>query len=163
MPRRVNLPPADELFRKTAPDGPAAAASESFEMASGPSGRVRHTEKMTVYLTSEELLALEQARLKLRAELGRSIDRGRLVRRDERQGTGAPAERTHLFSDAPLRRRTKDRDRDHQRVISGNPVGSGRLHPRRPDRTGGKPEFRCRTKSVQARESRYCPVDFVFC
>ena len=80
MPRRVNLPPADELFRKTAPDGPAAAASESFEMASGPSGRVRHTEKMTVYLTSEELLALEQARLKLRAELGRSIDRGRLVR-----------------------------------------------------------------------------------
>jgi hypothetical protein len=80
MPRRVNLPPADELFRKTTPDGPAAAASESFEMASGPSGRVRHTEKMTVYLTSAELLALEQARLKLRAELGRSIDRGRLVR-----------------------------------------------------------------------------------
>jgi hypothetical protein len=80
MPRRVNLPPADELFRKTTPDAPAAAASESFEMANGPSGRVRHSEKMTVYLTSAELLALEQARLKLRAELGRSIDRGRLVR-----------------------------------------------------------------------------------
>ena len=88
MPRRVNLPPADELFRKTtpevkAPDAPAAGADESSEAAahaSGPSGRIRHSEKMTVYLTSEELLALEQARLKLRAELGRTIDRGRLVR-----------------------------------------------------------------------------------
>jgi hypothetical protein len=79
MPRRVNLPPADELFRKTAPDA-AADSTEAGEPAGGPSGRVRHTEKMTVYLTSEELLALEQARLKLRAELGRTIDRGRLVR-----------------------------------------------------------------------------------
>jgi len=41
---------------------------------------VRHNEKMTVYLTSEELLAVEQARLKLRGDLGRTIDRGRLVR-----------------------------------------------------------------------------------
>jgi len=83
MPRRVNLPPADELFRKTAPDPHATGTGTSSEpggAASGPSGRVRHTEKMTVYLTSEELLALEQARLKLRAELGRTVDRGRLVR-----------------------------------------------------------------------------------
>lgn len=84
MPRRVNLPPADELFRKTAPD-PAAAAGPGGPDAdsaaqSGPSGRVRHDEKMTVYLTSEELLAVEQARLKLRGDLGRTIDRGRLVR-----------------------------------------------------------------------------------
>ena len=35
---------------------------------------------MTVYLTSDELLAVEQARLKLRGELGRNVDRGRLVR-----------------------------------------------------------------------------------
>ncbi|HJR89729.1 MAG TPA: hypothetical protein VJ782_06165 [Aeromicrobium sp.] len=81
MPRRVNLPPADELFRKTTPDPHAAGTgSEPATPASGPSGRVRHSEKMTVYLTSEELLALEQARLKLRAELGRTVDRGRLVR-----------------------------------------------------------------------------------
>ena len=80
MPRRVNLPPADELFRKTTPDPHATGTGTSSESASGPSGRVRHTEKMTVYLTSEELLALEQARLKLRAELGRTVDRGRLVR-----------------------------------------------------------------------------------
>jgi hypothetical protein len=78
MPRRVNLPPADELFRKTEPEAGAAAAAA--EAASGPSGRVRHNEKMTVYLTSEELLAVEQARLKLRGELGRTVDRGRLVR-----------------------------------------------------------------------------------
>ena len=78
MPRRVNLPPADELFRKTEPAvGPAADVDEP---ANGPSGRIRHNEKMTVYLTSEELLAVEQARLKLRGELGRTIDRGRLVR-----------------------------------------------------------------------------------
>jgi hypothetical protein len=77
MPRRVNLPPADELFRKTEPEAVAAVVAEA---ASGPSGRVRHNEKMTVYLTSAELLAVEQARLKLRGELGRTVDRGRLVR-----------------------------------------------------------------------------------
>jgi len=75
----VNLPPADELFRKTEPD-----VSDSVETppsaTDGPSGRVKHDEKMTVYLTSDELLAVEQARLKLRGDLGRTIDRGRLVR-----------------------------------------------------------------------------------
>ena len=45
-----------------------------------PSGRVRHDEKMTVYVTAAELLAVEQARLKLRSELGRGVDRGRFVR-----------------------------------------------------------------------------------
>ena len=44
-----------------------------------PSGRVRHDEKMTVYVTADELLDLEQARLGLR-RLGMSVDRGRLVR-----------------------------------------------------------------------------------
>src|SRR3954451_13473078 len=78
MPRRVNLPPADELFRKTTAGAEGAAQDDSA--ASGPSGRIRHNEKMTVYLTSAELLAVEQARLKLRGELGRTVDRGRLVR-----------------------------------------------------------------------------------
>jgi hypothetical protein len=90
MPRRVNLPPADELFRKTTPDPHANSTAtvpptgesepDGPKGAVGPSGRVRHSEKMTVYLTSEELLALEQARLKLRADLGQTVDRGRLVR-----------------------------------------------------------------------------------
>jgi hypothetical protein len=35
---------------------------------------------MTVYVTSAELLAIEQARLRLRSEHGLAIDRGRLVR-----------------------------------------------------------------------------------
>ena len=33
-----------------------------------------------MYLTSEELLALEQARLTLKSMLGRKVDRGRIVR-----------------------------------------------------------------------------------
>ncbi len=50
------------------------------EQAHRPSGRERHDEKITVYVSSEELLALERARLLLRAEHGVPIDRGRLVR-----------------------------------------------------------------------------------
>ncbi len=49
------------------------------QRARTPSGRVRHDEKMTVYVTSEELLDIEHARLTLRRS-GLSVDRGRLVR-----------------------------------------------------------------------------------
>ncbi|MGI9156083.1 MAG: hypothetical protein ACR2FG_05530 [Marmoricola sp.] len=45
-----------------------------------PSGRVRHDEKMTVYVTADELLAIEHARLSLRSRHGLAVDRGRLVR-----------------------------------------------------------------------------------
>jgi hypothetical protein len=44
------------------------------------SGRIRHEEKITVYVSAEELLALEQARLTLRARYGIAVDRGRIVR-----------------------------------------------------------------------------------
>lgn len=44
------------------------------------SGRVRHDEKITVYISSDELLDLERARLTLRAEHGMAVDRGRIVR-----------------------------------------------------------------------------------
>lgn len=87
MPRRVRLPGADEIFGPASESDDAQvepaddAADSSQDSGSGPaSGRVRHNEKMTVYLTSAELLAVEQARLQLRADLGRNIDRGRLVR-----------------------------------------------------------------------------------
>ena len=43
-------------------------------------GRERHAEKITVYVSSDELFALEQARLVLRAEHGIAVDRGRMVR-----------------------------------------------------------------------------------
>lgn len=72
MSKRVKLPGATELFRATAP-----AASES---APDASGRVRHDQKITVYLGTDELLALEAARLRLRAEFGLTADRGRIVR-----------------------------------------------------------------------------------
>jgi hypothetical protein len=45
-----------------------------------PSGRVRHDEKMTVYVTSDELLDIEHARLTMRRDHGLAVDRGRLVR-----------------------------------------------------------------------------------
>jgi hypothetical protein len=44
------------------------------------SGRVKHDEKMTVYVTADELLELEHARLRLRREWGLGVDRGRVVR-----------------------------------------------------------------------------------
>ena len=96
-PRRVSLPAADDLFRPTdptpeelaaeahvraVPDAPARPEPPDADPAGKrrPSGRVRHDEKMTVYVTSDELLDLEQARLVLRREHGLAVDRGRLVR-----------------------------------------------------------------------------------
>ncbi len=75
--KRRSMPGADELFRATAA---APAAEVAGDEATGASGRVKHDEKMTVYVTAAELLAVEQARLQLRSELGRTVDRGRFVR-----------------------------------------------------------------------------------
>ena len=81
MPRRLGLPGASELFRETT--GPEVVdAGQDGSEASGPapSGRIRHEEKITVYVSFDELLALEQARLTLRAEHRMAVDRGRIVR-----------------------------------------------------------------------------------
>jgi hypothetical protein len=92
VPRRVNLPAADDLFRRTGdnpearkvravPDAPEEPeATPAAPEKKGPSGRVKHDEKMTVYVTSDELLDLEHARLTLRKDQGLAVDRGRLVR-----------------------------------------------------------------------------------
>ncbi len=85
MSRRVSLPAADDLFRgnrtMTAVPDPAEAAAAAKSPAKRPSsGRVRHDEKMTVYVTADELLELEHARLELRRHQGLAVDRGRLVR-----------------------------------------------------------------------------------
>ena len=88
MSRRVRVPAADDLFRPTVvpndplsqgeqPDEDAASASPESRK---PSGRVRHDEKMTVYVTADELLDIEHARLTLRRDQGLAVDRGRLVR-----------------------------------------------------------------------------------
>jgi len=84
LSRRVSLPAADDLFRPTVvPDAGPDADPDGADVGSpakrSPSGRVRHDEKMTVYVTADELLDLEQARLALRRS-GLSVDRGRLVR-----------------------------------------------------------------------------------
>jgi hypothetical protein len=92
----VSLPAADDLFRPTDPTAEELAAEahvravpdtsrpepSDSEVPSKrkPSGRVRHDEKMTVYVTSDEMLDLEQARLVLRRDHGLAVDRGRLVR-----------------------------------------------------------------------------------
>lgn len=117
MSRRITLPGADELFRRTdtsplvGATAPAVEAAEPAEEpatgASGlalvgaeapsvrtvrpararrrgadrrPTGRTLHEEKITVYVSSEELVDLEQAKIALRGEHGLAVDRGRIVR-----------------------------------------------------------------------------------
>lgn len=103
MSRRVRLPGADELFRPTQPGGAedadrapvaepvtvgagvpsangAAPSGAVPDQKRGPSGRVRHDEKITVYVTADELLDLEHTRLALRRDHGLAVDRGRIVR-----------------------------------------------------------------------------------
>ena len=109
MSRRVTLPGADELFRATAGgvraddeirvDGDEASAGpiETAERAPTvtalrsrvpnrpatsrrPTGREKHDEKITVYVSPAELVELERARLSLRADHGLAVDRGRIVR-----------------------------------------------------------------------------------
>jgi len=112
MTRRISLPGADELFRKTTLSAVPDQVVEEVEVAhtnrpttssvtkaaqkgngvrqtprrrptgldKGPSGREKHDEKITVYLSPEELFDLEQARLHLRGDLGLAVDRGRIVR-----------------------------------------------------------------------------------
>ncbi|MFA5786595.1 MAG: hypothetical protein WDA71_06375 [Actinomycetota bacterium] len=98
--RRASLPGAEELFRVTAlapepdPASPIVDKSETGALAAhshgekpthrrfgvGASGREFHEEKVTFYCTPEELTELEQGRIRLRAEHGIGVDRGRLVR-----------------------------------------------------------------------------------
>ncbi len=108
MSRRISLPGADELFRKTTLSAVPAQDEATTEIAPtnrttapaqvkktgvrntprrrpnqldrAPSGREKHDEKITVYISPEELFDLEQARLLLRGDLGLAVDRGRIVR-----------------------------------------------------------------------------------
>jgi len=85
MPRRVGLAATSEIY--PAGDGEDGSANlqplvgaAAAEPARRGSGRIRHEEKITVYVSAEELVALEQARLTLRAQYGMAVDRGRIVR-----------------------------------------------------------------------------------
>ncbi len=70
--RRVSIPGVAELLRPAAPDPVASDERQA-------TGRERHDQKITVYLSAAELLDLEHARLRLR-RFGFVMDRGRLVR-----------------------------------------------------------------------------------
>jgi hypothetical protein len=70
--RRVRVPGVAELFRPVVPEPDTADERQA-------TGRERHDQKITVYLSAAELLDLEHARLKLR-RFGFVLDRGRLVR-----------------------------------------------------------------------------------
>jgi len=70
--RRVSLPGVHELLRPATRDQAAHNGRQA-------SGREAHSQKITVYLSAEELLDLERARVTLRAR-GLSVDRGRMVR-----------------------------------------------------------------------------------
>ena len=71
-PRRVSLPGVAELLRPS-------TRHPAVEPERQASGRERHTQKITVYLSAEELLDLERARLAL-LRYGAAADRGRIVR-----------------------------------------------------------------------------------
>ncbi|MEO6509688.1 MAG: hypothetical protein ABIO16_01770 [Nocardioides sp.] len=93
----MSLPAADDLFRPTDPSAEELASEAHVRVVPDaavtvtapdvepdarrrPSGRVKHDEKMTVYVTADELVDIEHARLTLRRDHGLAVDRGRLVR-----------------------------------------------------------------------------------
>ena len=110
MTRRASLPGADELFRTNSPAlsavrqsapepivetpstsvAPTRSSSKKgvrsiprrrvTSVEKSPTGRERHDEKITIYLSSDELFDLDQARLMLRGDVGLAVDRGRIVR-----------------------------------------------------------------------------------
>lgn len=75
-PRR----PQEGSLNGTAPAGAGRGKGQGRGANRRPSGRERHDEKITVYVSAEELMDLEHARLVLRGEHGLAVDRGRIVR-----------------------------------------------------------------------------------
>lgn len=79
-------PPSGDRSASAAPAEQSPAVQQQRRRGGGrganrrPSGRERHDEKITVYVSAEELMDLEHARLVLRGEHGLAVDRGRIVR-----------------------------------------------------------------------------------
>ncbi|MGY1604371.1 hypothetical protein [Geodermatophilus sp. SYSU D00815] len=71
---------SDELAGLRAPVATPSIPTRGRPQRSVRAERTKHDEKITVYLSAEELLALESARLTLRAHHGVAADRGRIVR-----------------------------------------------------------------------------------
>jgi len=119
------MPGVAELLRSTAP---LPAVTDERPVT----GRERHDQKITVYLSAAELLDLEHARLSLR-RFGFVVDRGRLVREAiailladlDARGSGSliarrirdsqhPAEPGHSSGTAALPAEPGHEDRDNE-------------------------------------------------
>ena len=59
---------------------PSLSRRVTRQVHGAPSGRQRHDEKITVYLSSDELVDLDDAKSTLYRDLGIKVDRGRIVR-----------------------------------------------------------------------------------
>ena len=119
--RRVSVPGVAELFRPVVPEPDTDERQAT--------GRERHDQKITVYLSAAELLDLEHARLKLR-RFGFVLDRGRLVREaiailladlDARGQDSLIARRIRL-SRAAGSDQTQDKDEDAVPSLTWGPV-----------------------------------------
>ncbi|WP_406009790.1 hypothetical protein OG440_29455 [Streptomyces sp. NBC_00637] len=83
---RTRGAPGERPERRQGPQEGSASAADgqsrkrARQPSRRPSGRERHDEKITVYVSAEELMDLEHARLVLRGEHGLAVDRGRIVR-----------------------------------------------------------------------------------
>jgi hypothetical protein len=74
-------PGQDELATFRAPVQPVVPkVATRGRPQRGRAERAKHDEKITVYISADELVALESARLSLRAQHGVAADRGRIVR-----------------------------------------------------------------------------------
>ena len=75
-------PPLDAVQVEAALDAPRSSSRRRPRVVSDrrPTGRERHDEKITVYVSQDELMDLEHARLMLRGDHGLPVDRGRVVR-----------------------------------------------------------------------------------
>jgi hypothetical protein len=75
---------ADDLASfRTAPQPATPTLQPSIPTRGRPARnreRTKHDEKITVYISADELMALETARLTLRGQHGVAADRGRIVR-----------------------------------------------------------------------------------
>ena len=74
------LEPEPALREAPAPRSAPAPRPSAGRNSGRATGRERHDEKITVYVSPEELVGLEQARITLRAVHGLPVDRGRIVR-----------------------------------------------------------------------------------
>jgi hypothetical protein len=81
----LDLPPVADVVVPNGRSGGSGGGSRKEQLSESGTGkrgtgRTKHDAKITVYVSGDELLAMEHARLDLRAHHDLIVDRGRLVR-----------------------------------------------------------------------------------